>query len=312
MPLLIVGPVAYETVKTPSGQSEEVLAGSAAYASLAAGYFGPVRLVTCLGSDLNSEDRFFLESRNIDLRGAKTSGERTPRRKTTGEKEAGQVGVPETDRYAVAGYKPQIPDSCRASKYILLCGIGPGTAQSILAGIEAPVLTACSTDSTWLNSSFAALAESLRLVHILLVPENDICRLAGESNRVTAARRLLERGPAMVVVKHTDCGMTLFDKAADGERPVFSLPAFPTECRVDPTGTGEAFAGGFMGYLAEVERTDPEAIRRAATFGTVMAGFTVEKASLCRLRNLTFTDIRTRYREFAALTTIPALDSSTA
>ncbi len=307
--VLAVGSVAYDSIKTPFGKAQRVLGGSATYFSTSASFFTEVSLVGCVGEDFREEDIAFLESRQIDLTGLE-------RRKGETFFWSGEYGYDlndartlDTQLNVFAEFEPRIPDSYRSIPFVFLGNIDPALQRQVLAQVDGPRLVACDTMNYWIDGSFDSLRETLRQVHILLINDAETRQLAGEPNLVKAARKVLSWGPRILVVKRGEYGVLMFETGSAGSVEVFGAPAYPLEDVFDPTGAGDTFAGGFMGYLAGSGRADSAALRQAIIFGSVMASFGVEKFSLERLKELTFTEIRMRYREFSDMTQFEDLRS---
>lgn len=299
MSILAVGSVAYDTVKTPYGKTEDSLGGSACYFGVSAGFFTKVFLVACVGGDFRGTDRFFLESRNIDLKGLEV----VPEGKTfrwEGDY-SGDMSVAETldtQLNVFADFNPVIPDSYRRLEYVFLGNIDPLLQRRVLEQVESPRLVVCDTMNFWIEGKFEALLETLKYVDVLIINDAETKQLARETNLVKAVRKILKWGPSVLVVKRGEYGAAMFTMDAISGLEIFAAPAYPQENFMDPTGAGDSFAGGFVGYLAGAGCTDKESMRQAVVFGSVVASFSIEKFSLERLRELTFTEIRLRYNEF--------------
>ncbi len=299
--ILAVGTVAYDSVKTPLGKAEEILGGSATYFSVAASFFTRVSLVACVGDDFRSEDLLFLESRGIDLAGL----ERHPGETFRWSGEYGQnmntAHTLETRLNVLADFRPTIAQAYRDYEFIFLGNIDPTLQRSVLTQINSPKLVTCDTMNFWIDGSFQSLLETLKGVDVLIINDAETRQLSGEASLPGAARKILDWGPHTLVVKLGEYGATLYQRQEEG-LSVFGIPAYPLEDVYDPTGAGDSFAGGFVGYLAGTGRSNSEAMRQAVVFGAVLASFNVEKFSLDRLRTLTFTEVLLRYREFEQLT----------
>ncbi len=302
MSILAVGSVAYDSIKTPFGTAERVLGGSASYFSVAASFFAEVGLVACVGEDFAEQDVDFFRSRGIDLEGL----ERRPGKTFFWRGEYGydlnDAQTLDTQLNVFADFAPRIPDAYRNRGFVFLGNIDPLLQRRVVAQIAGPRLVACDTMNYWIEGHFDSLRETLRLVDILLINDAETRQLAGEPNLVKAARKILAWGPKTLVVKRGEFGVVMFTPEKSGDLTVFAAPAYPLEDVFDPTGAGDSFAGGFMGYLAGTGRTDSGALRQAIIFGSVMASFNVEKFSLERLSELTFTEITQRYREVREMT----------
>ena len=308
--ILAVGSVAYDSVKTPFGAVDEVLGGSATYFSVAASFFTQVSLVACVGKDFRREDVHLLESRGIDLAGLESMEGRTFRWKGEYGYDLNERTTLETHLNVLAEFRPTLPKKYRALEYIFLGNIDPALQQQVLEQVNQPRLVVCDTMNYWIEGHFQVLQQTLKKVDILLINDSEARQLGREANLVKAARRILTWGPRILVIKRGEYGCLLFEPSRAGGRlpgpsdslSVFVAPAYPLEDVFDPTGAGDTFAGGFLGYLAGANRNDSTAMRQAVIFGSVMASFNVEKFSLDRLRDLTYTEIELRYREFKELT----------
>ncbi|MCK5793963.1 MAG: hypothetical protein KAH12_04625 [Anaerolineales bacterium] len=299
MPILAVGSVAYDTVNTPFGKTEDALGGSASYFGVTAGFFSKVCLVACVGGDFRGTDRFFLESRNIDLKGLEVVPEgKTFRWEGNYSGDMNVAETLDTQLNVFADFNPIIPDSYRRCEYVFLGNIDPVLQRRVLEQVNSPRLVVCDTMNFWIEGKFEALLETLKYVDVLIINDAETKQLASENNLVKAVRKILKWGPSVVVVKRGEYGAAMFTTDATKQLEIFAAPAYPQEKFVDPTGAGDSFAGGFVGYLAGAGCTDRESMRQAVVFGSVVASFNIEKFSLDRLRDLTFTEIRLRYNEF--------------
>jgi sugar/nucleoside kinase (ribokinase family) len=292
MGVLVVGSVALDSVKTPFGEAHDALGGSATFFSVAASYFTDVALVAVVGSDFPTEHVEFLQSRRIDTSGLVTEEGETFRW-------AGVYGYDLNDRDTIytrlnvfENFRPRIPERLAASEFVFLANIDPELQLSVLDQVSFPTLVACDTMNFWIESKKDVLAELLRRVDVMIMNDSECRELAGEPNLIKAARRVLEMGPRVVVVKKGEHGALMADMGG-----FFSAPAFPCEDVFDPTGAGDTFAGGFMGYLAKVGDVSGRSMRRAVIYGTVMASFSVEQFSVDGIAVLHQADIETRFRE---------------
>ena len=299
--ILVVGSVAYDSVKTPFGTAREILGGSATYFSVAASFFTRVSLVACVGHDFRSEDLLFLESRGIDLAGLEHHSGETFRWSGEYGQDMNTAQTLETHLNVFADFRPTIPEAYREVDFIFLGNIDPTLQRSVLSQVNRPKLVACDTMNFWIDGSFASLVETLKGVDVLIINDAETRQLSGEGSLPGAARKILNWGPHTLVVKLGEYGAALYQRDGEG-LSVFGIPAYPLEEVHDPTGAGDSFAGGFMGYLAGTGKSDRKAMRQAVVFGAVMASFNVEKFSLDRLRSLTFTEVILRYQEFEQLT----------
>ncbi len=300
--ILVVGSVAYDSVKTPFGTAQEALGGSATYFSMAASFFTDVSLVACVGKDFRNEDRQLLQSHSIDIEGLEYLDGRTFRWAGEYGYDLNEARTLDTQLNVFADFKPNLPEHYREIPYVFLGNIDPALQREVLSQVKSPVLVACDSMNYWISGHFESLLKTLRQVNVLIVNDAEARQLAQEPNLIKAARKILGLGPATLVVKRGEYGVLMFQKGRGPRLSVFGVPAYPLEDVYDPTGAGDTFAGGFMGFLAGSGRTDGVALRRAVIFGSVMASFNVEKFSLERLKELTFTEVQMRYREFEEMT----------
>jgi len=302
MSLLVVGTVALDSVKTPFGEAQEVLGGSATYFATAASYFTRVRLVAVVGRDFPEEHRRFLETKEIDLTGLQTLEGETFRWRGEYGFQLNEARTLETRLNVLERFRPVLPPSHRTSEMIFLGNIDPVLQREVLRQVENPRLVACDTMNFWIEGKRDELERTLQQVDIVIINDGEARELAGEANLVRAAKAILSNGPKTLIIKRGEYGVLMFN-----EKTVFAAPAYPLEAVFDPTGAGDSFAGGFMGYLTRSGDLSEAGIRRAVIFGSVMASFNVESFSLDRLRRLTRREIDDRYREFGRLTSFEDL-----
>lgn len=300
--LLVVGSVALDTVETPFGKVDEVLGGSATYFSYAASFFTRVRVVATVGEDFPSEHVELLKKRGVDVSGLQTSRGRTFRWAGQYGYDLNEARTLETQLNVFADFRPRLSDEVRRAEYLFLANIDPELQLDVLRQMERrPALVALDTMNFWIQSGRDALVRVLREVDVVTINDAEARQLAGEPNLVRAARAIAAMGPKTVVVKRGEHGAVM---VADGA--FFYAPAYPLESVYDPTGAGDTFAGGFMGYLASRERADAPSLRRAVVYGSVMASFTVEDFSLNRLARLGPNEIEERYAAFRDLMRLDA------
>jgi sugar/nucleoside kinase (ribokinase family) len=292
MSLLVVGSVALDSLETPFGRREDVLGGSASYFSVCASFFGPARMVAVVGDDFPEEHVGFFASRGVDLAGLVRQPGRTFRWKGRYEFDLNTAHTLDTQLNVFAQFRPDLPAHYRDSEYVFLGNIDPDLQRSVLDQVKAPRFVACDTMNFWIASKRESLLKTLKRVDLLFVNDAEARQLAGEHNVVKAARKILSFGPRAVVVKRGEYGALYFS----GEE-VFAASAYPLPTVFDPTGAGDSFAGGFMGYVAKCRREDHATMRRAIVLGSVLASFTVEQFSLERLRALRAEEIKGRYAE---------------
>ena len=297
MSLLVVGTVALDSVKTPFGEAREVLGGSATYFATAASYFTRVRLVAVVGRDFPEEHRRFFETKEIDLTGLQTLDGETFRWRGEYGFQLNEARTLETRLNVLERFQPVLPPSHRASEMIFLGNIDPILQREVLGQVQKPKLVACDTMNFWIGGKRDELVRTLKQVDIVIINDGEARELAGEANLVKAAKAILSHGPKTLIIKRGEYGVLMFNG-----KTVFAAPAYPLESVFDPTGAGDSFAGGFMGYLTQSGDLSEAGIRRAVIFGSVMASFNVESFSLDRLRRLTRGEIDDRYREFGRLT----------
>ena len=297
MAILVVGSVALDTVETPFGRAEEVLGGSATYFSTSASYFAPVRLVAVIGDDLPEEEIAFLKARGVDLRGLKRVRGRTFRWRGRYGFDLNEAHTLDTQLNVFEDFSPEIPEEYRESPYLFLGNIDPDLQMDVLRQVEGPRLVACDTMNYWIEKKPRELERVLSRVDVLTINESEARQLSGEPNLIKASRQIMAMGPKALIVKRGEYGVLAFNGSS-----IFATPAYPLESVFDPTGAGDTFAGGFMGFLAYTNELDEETIRQAIVFGSVMASFVVEDFSLNRIRDLTHDEIEERYRDFKRLT----------
>ncbi len=302
MSILVVGSVAYDTVETPFGRAERVLGGSASFFSVAASYFSPVNLVGVVGEDFGEEQLRAFRGRPIDLEGLERMEGRTFHWQGKYSLDLNSRETICTDLNVFERFQPKIPAAYRGSEVVFLGNIDPVLQRRVLAQVERPRVVACDTMNFWIHGKPVEVKETLRKVQILLVNDQEARELSGEWNLVKAARAIRAMGPGTLVVKKGEHGVLMFDEAG-----MFAAPALPLERVFDPTGAGDTFAGGFLGYLASTGETGDAALRRAVIMGSTMASFCVEAFSLDRLLELDRPAIDARYREFERLTRFESL-----
>ena len=302
MSLLVVGTVALDSIKTPFGAAEEILGGSATYFSTAASYFTKVRLVAVIGRDFPKEHLDFLKSRDIDLSGLQTLEGKTFRWRGEYGFQLNEAHTLETHLNVLESFKADLPTAYQDSQMVFLGNIDPVLQQQVVRQVKKPKLVACDTMNFWIEGKQEELKQTIKMVDIVIINDGEARELAREVNLVKAARKILSYGPKTLIIKRGEYGILMFN-----EKTFFAAPAYPLEDVFDPTGAGDSFAGGFMGYLTQTGDMSEAGVRQAVIFGSVMASFNVEAFSLDRLRRLTRQEIDSRYREFVRLTTFEDL-----
>ncbi|MCI0693771.1 PfkB family carbohydrate kinase [candidate division KSB1 bacterium] len=297
MSLLVIGSLGLDTVETPFGTVENAIGGTAVYCSVSASHFTQVNLVGVIGEDFPSTEIAFLRSRGIDLDGLEIK----PGKSFSW---GGRYGFDLNSRDTLfthlnvfETFNPRIPEKYRDTPFIFLGNIGPDLQLSVLEQISKPQLVALDTMNYWIERTPAELARVLKRVDVLLVNDSEMRQLSGEHNLLKAARQVRAMGPKIIVVKKGEHGAIMI---TDGR--FFYAPAFPLENVFDPTGAGDTFAGGFMGYLTKCRRIDEAALRQAIIYGSTFASFVVEDFSIGRLRHLREDEIRTRFINFHEMT----------
>lgn len=299
MSFLVVGSVAFDTIETPFGKAERVVGGSATFISLTASYFtNDVKLIGIVGNDFPKEEIDFLSSKGIDVSGLEIHPEKKSffwHGKYHFDLNTRDTLV--TELNVLEDFNPVVPEAFKDSEYICLGNIVPALQQSVIKQLNKPKLIAIDTMNFWIESAKNDLIETLKLVNIMIINDSEARELTGEYNLVSAARKILSMGPQIVVIKKGEHGALLFT-----DEIMFSAPAYPLETVYDPTGAGDTFAGGFMGWLAKTGNMSPENLRLAMIYGSAMASICVEKFSIDALRNLDKEKITARFREFMQLT----------
>ena len=298
MSLLVVGSVAFDALESPYGKVERTLGGAATYFAVAASFFTPVNLVGIVGDDFTKADAAIFRGRRVDTEGLERATGKTFFWAGRYSENLNERVTLATELNVFADFKPKLPEKYKRSKYVFLANIAPDLQHSVLKQVSArPKLAALDTMNYWIERNNADLRETLRHVDILMINDSETRELSSEHNLLRAAKHIFKMGPTTLVVKRGEYGAMMVDK-----KGVFCVPAFPLEEPHDPTGAGDSFAGGFMGYLAGVKSTTDAALRRAMVYGSVMGSFTVEKFGMDRLRNLKRPEIHARARHFSKLT----------
>jgi sugar/nucleoside kinase (ribokinase family) len=296
MSVLVVGSIALDSVATPFGETADAPGGSAVFFAAAGALLHPVQVVGVVGSDYPLGVLKTLELRGVDLSGVERVDGESFRWKAKYSYDLANRETLETRLGVFAHFRPKIPAKFQESKYVFLGNIDPGLQLGVLDQVKHPTLTACDTMNYWISSKKDLLLELLRHIDILMVNDSEARELSGDWNIYRAAQWILGRGPTRVVVKQGEHGALLVDKEG-----TFKVPAYPLEEVFDPTGAGDAFAGGFMAYLASVDDTSPAALRRAMVHGAAMGSFAVEAFGIQGFDNVKPADVRARVRAFKDL-----------
>jgi len=297
MSILAVGSVALDSVETPFGSADRVVGGSAVFFAAAASLLYPVRLVGVVGGDYPLEKLDFLTERGADLSGVVRAEGESFFWAGRYSYDLNSRDTLETRLGVFADFEPRVPKEFQDSRYVFLGNIDPVLQLEVLNQMREPAAVICDTMNYWIEGSRDALVELLKRVDILMVNDAEARQLSGDHNLVGAARWIQERGPRFVVVKKGEHGAILF-----GSDWMFFVPGFPLEVIFDPTGAGDSFAGGFVGYMASVDSQKPDDLRRAMVYGSVMGSYAVESFSVDRFRSLSEKEILRRIMEFKEMT----------
>jgi sugar/nucleoside kinase (ribokinase family) len=304
MSILVVGSVAFDDIASPSGSAKNVLGGAATYFSLAASYFTKVRIVAVVGDDFSSGQEDVFRKHSIDTRGIERAKGKTFRWGGSYSDNLNEAKTDYTDLNVFEAFQPRIPAEYNDSEFLFLANIQPTLQADVRRKMNAVRLTGCDTMNYWIKGTPKELAATLKLVDMLLINDTEAKMLAGETNLPRAAQKVLAMGPQALVIKHGEYGATIFfrEGAFGVGRHPFRAPALPIEEVKDPTGAGDSFAGGFMGYLASQEQINREVLKRALFYGGVMGSFAVERFGTERLQSLTREEIDARFQIFRELT----------
>jgi len=299
--LLVVGSVALDSVETPFGKVENALGGSAVYIGASASYFAaPIRVVAVVGGDFPKKHIAFLEDRGIDLDGLQViENGKTFRWGGRYHYDMNTRDSLYTDLNVFEKFDPKIPPKYRKSEYVCLGNIHPALQRKVLEQIAKPRLVIGDTMNYWIENTSEELKKTLKVMDVLIVNDSEARLLTQEANLYKAARRIIELGPKIVIIKKGEHGALLVTQDT-----VFSAPAYPLETINDPTGAGDAFAGGCVGWLAKTDDDSPENLKRAVIYGSTLASFCVERFSVDRLKDLTYLEVKDRYRSFLDLSRV--------
>ena len=298
MGVLVVGSVAFDSVKTPEREENDAIGGSATYFSAAASFYAPVDVIAVVGNDFPLESLDFLRERQVDISGLEIREGKTFRW-------AGEYAADMNDRRTIdtqlnvfSGFKPVLADRHRAHDHVFLANLDPDVQRDVLSQADRPGIVACDTMDFWISGNRASLLSTLSRVDVLIINDQEALQLVDDNNLVRASERILELGPRAVVVKRGAHGATLCTRDT-----WYGIPSYPVTSVVDPTGAGDTFAGGFMGYLARSGDRGVGALKRAMVHGSVMASFNVEDFSVRRLVSLTEEEIADRHARFLEMIT---------
>jgi sugar/nucleoside kinase (ribokinase family) len=298
MSLVVVGSVAFDSVETPFGKRERMLGGSASHFSISASFFTDVRVVGVVGGDFGAEEDAVFARHNIDT----SDLERIPDGETFRwfgkyEYDLNVAHTLDTHLNVFAGFQPKLSETSKNARLVFLGNIQPDLQYGVRKQVPNAELVALDTMNLWIDTTRDALQRSIEVVDLIIVNDAEARQLTEEPNLIKAARKILSWGPQTLIVKRGEYGAAMFTK-----KEYFAIPAYPLESVFDPTGAGDTFAGGLMGYLASQEKLDEAALRRAMIFGSVMASFNVEEFGTERVQRLTYEEINERFRDFKRFT----------
>ncbi|MFI4876094.1 MAG: PfkB family carbohydrate kinase [Blastopirellula sp. JB062] len=294
MPLLVVGSIALDSVHTPTEAREDVLGGSAVYFSYAASYFTGAKLVGVVGEDWPSEHTEMLQARGVDTAGLEiVSGGETFRWTGKYQSNMNDRDTLEVHLNVLEDFSPTLPEEFRRTPFLFLANGAPSTQIKVLEQMTGPKLVVADTMDLWIEIARDDLEAMLKKVDGLVLNDSEAKKLTEEENLVRAGRKVLEMGPKFVVLKKGEHGAMFFS-----QHETYVMPAYPTEEVIDPTGAGDSFAGGMMGYLAEKNDFSPAALKEAMAYGTVVASFNVEDFSLERMKRIERAEVDARFAEY--------------
>ena len=298
MSLLVVGSVAFDEVETPFGKCEKMLGGSASHFSISASYYTDVRVVAVVGGDFDEGELEIFRQKGIDTNDLEVIPEgKTFRWGGRYEYDLNTAHTMYTDLNVFADFQPKLSEASKRSRLVFLGNIQPDLQRGVREQVPNAELVALDTMNLWIDIARESLLKTIEGVHLVIINDAEARQLTGIPNLIKAARTILSWGPKALIVKRGEYGAALFTRDN-----YFAIPAFPLESVFDPTGAGDSFAGGFMGYLSSQEKLDEAAMRRAMIFGSVMASFNVEEFGTNRTRRLTQDEINERFRAFKRIT----------
>jgi sugar/nucleoside kinase (ribokinase family) len=296
MSVLVVGSVALDSVETPFGKADQVIGGSGTFFSASASHLSPVQLVGVVGDDYPMAQLEPLRKRGVDMAGLEQATGESFRWRGRYRHDLNSAETLETRLGVFSHFSPKIPPQFKSAPFVFLANIDPRLQLDVLRQVNKPRLVACDTMNFWIESRRPDILELIKHVDLITLNDGEVRQLTDCANLVKAARWIMQRGPSMVIIKKGEHGAFLFK-----EKSIFFAPAYPLEEVFDPTGAGDSFAGGFMGYLARTGDLSDASLRRAVVYGSAMGSFAVEKFSVQRLLEITPADIASRVAEFKRL-----------
>jgi len=302
MSILVVGSVAFDDLKTPTEEARNVVGGAATYFALAAAHFTDINVVAVVGQDFAERERSVFEGRSIDLAGLETADGDTFRWGGEYSEDLTQRTTLFTELGVFESFQPVIPEHYKSSKLVFLANIHPSLQIDVMQQVQNPGLIGADTMNYWIEGTPEELSRMLAGIDVLVINDEEARQLAGVHNLVKAAAKIREMGPKTIVIKRGEYGVLCF---REGER--FATVSYPLETVIDPTGAGDSFAGGFMGYLATHQEPSDKEVRQAIIFGSVLGSFCVEDLGTRRLAKLTRAEVYERYQAFKDLTDFASL-----
>jgi len=298
MPVLVVGSIALDTVETPHGKVEDALGGSSVYFSYAAGFFGPVQLVGVVGEDFPTEYREALTTSHIDASGLEVVPGKTFRWAGSYEGAMNSAETKATELNVLGEFDPKVPQALRDTHFVFLGNGVPAVQKRVIEQVNDPTFVVVDTMNFWIENTRDDLIEVLGMVDAIVLNDEEARMLSGEHNLIRAAKHIIGLGPSTVIVKKGEHGSLLVRSDL-----FFAVPAYPAETVVDPTGAGDSFAGGLMGYLASTGQVTDAHLKQAMAYGTVVASYNIEDFSLKRFQQISRDDIDRRFAEFRGMLT---------
>jgi len=293
MNVLVVGSIAFDTIETPFEKVQQTLGGSAIYFSTACSFFSKVNVVAVVGEDFKMENLEFLKNKGVDFKGIKQEKGKTFRWHGKYHNNFNERDDLETKLNVFENFNPVIPDEYKKCRFLFLANIHPELQLDVLNQIEKPEFVALDTIKYYIDNNRDDLIKVLKNVNAVFLNDSEIRNLTGEHNLITAAIKTIELGPEVIIIKKGEHGALLISRDL-----FFSVPGYPVEEIKDPTGAGDSFAGGFMGYISKVKNTDNNSLKRAVVYGNILGSFCVEKIGVKKLKEINFTDIKERFRKF--------------
>ncbi len=303
MSLLVVGSLALDTIETPFGKVDEVLGGAATYISIISSYFVKnIQLVGVVGSDFPEKGIELLKNNNIDLQGlVKIEGGKTFRWSGKYLQDMNQRETLFTHLNVFEKFNPKLPDEYKKCEYVCLGNIDPVLQQKVVEQVGKPKLIVCDTMNFWIEKKLTELHSTLKIIDVLIINDSEAKLLANDSSIILSAKKILKMGPKILVIKRGEHGSTIYSDSF-----MFSIPAFPTEKVVDPTGAGDSFAGGFISYIASKNSISDDILKNALINATLMASFCVEGFGVNGILNLDKNDIENRLNKFRTILKLPS------